>query len=246
MNGKMERHFQTTANMARNILSFPYLPNTYWVLAFDVAVYIRNRVWSTGAKGIPFEILTGVRPDVSHFRVFGCPAYVHTPEYQQRQLSEKAWKGIFVGYCTDSPAWKIYNPVTRRVLHSRNVVFDETFGSSIPIIPPSVQPMGDCGDMLNTYVELVSNIPPVNIIPETVARRVHFDESAATVPPTNPGSSSPLLPRNLEAEPGFSSPSDDTTSGFTWLKEPSDGIALLSEVVGEPGSYKEGYGKPGV
>ena len=242
MNGKMERHFQTTANMARSMLSFADLPNTYWVLAFDAAVYIRNRVWSTGAKGIPFEILTGTRPDVSHFRVFGCPAYVHTPESQQRKLSEKAWKGIFVGYCTDSPAWKIYNPITRRVLHSRNVIFDETFGSSSPVIPPSVQPMGDCGDMPNTSVENLNSIPANIIIPETAARRVHFDEPADTVISSNSGSPSPLLPRNLETEPGFSLPVDDI-SGFTWLKE-SDSMALLSAVAGEPGSYKEAMASP--
>jgi hypothetical protein len=237
MNGKMERHFQTTANMARSMLSFADLPNTYWVLAFDAATYIRNRVWSTGAKGIPFEILTGVRPDVSNFRVFGCPAYVHTPDSQQRKLSEKAWKGIFVGYCTDSPAWKIYNPITRRVLHSRNVVFDETFGS-LPVPPQSVLPMGECCDMLNSSVE-------PTIIPEPVIRRVQFDDSAAPVLPVsraNPVLFSPLLPRDLGAEPEFSSPApihDFTTpETFSWVKE-SDGIALLSAVAGEPGSYKE-------
>jgi len=241
MNGKMERHFQTTANMARSMLSFADLPNTYWVLAFDAAVYIRNRVWSTGANGIPFEILTGVRPDVSHFRVFGCPAYVHTPESQQRKLSEKAWKGIFVGYCTDSPAWKVYNPITRKVLHSRNVVFDESFGST-PLPPPSVLPMGECGyDMQNSCVDPSIQEP-------TIKRVVHFDDTLAHVPDSlpfpNPGSSSPLIPRNMGTEPDFLIP-DCTTPQFTWLKE-SDAVdyALLSTVSGEPSSYKEAMASP--
>ena len=245
MNGKMERHFQTTSNMARSMLSFAELPNTYWVLAFDAAVYIRNRVWSTGAKGIPFELLTGVRPDLSHLRVFGCPAYVHTPASQQRKLSEKAWQGVFVGYCTDSPAWKVYNPVTRRVLHSRDVVFDETFGRPplSPLPPPSVPPMGDCGDMLNSCVD--PHVPA----PDSIQRAVHFVEdlpaphtNTTPIPSpthTEPHSSSPLIPRNLGVEATFSIP-----AGFTWLKETDDVTCLLSAVSGEPGSYKEAMASP--
>jgi hypothetical protein len=58
-------------------------------------------------------------------RVFGCPAYVHVDKSQRRKLDDRAWKGVFVGYASESPAWLMYNPATRRVVSSRNVVFDE-------------------------------------------------------------------------------------------------------------------------
>jgi hypothetical protein len=58
-------------------------------------------------------------------RVFGCPAYVHVDKSQRRKLDDRAWKGVFVGYAYESPAWLVWNPATRRVLRSRNVVFDE-------------------------------------------------------------------------------------------------------------------------
>jgi hypothetical protein len=58
-------------------------------------------------------------------RVFGCPAYVHVDKSQRRELDDRAWKGVFVGYDSESPAWLVYNPATRRVVSSRNVVFDE-------------------------------------------------------------------------------------------------------------------------
>jgi hypothetical protein len=57
-------------------------------------------------------------------RVFGCPAYVHVDKSQRRKLDDRAWTGIFVGYASESPAWLVYNPATRRVVSSRNVVFD--------------------------------------------------------------------------------------------------------------------------
>ena len=73
---------------------------------------------------MPVEIVTGERPDLSNLRVFGCPAYVHIDASLREKLGDKAWKGTFVGYAFDSPAWLIYNPTTRHAIQSRNVVFD--------------------------------------------------------------------------------------------------------------------------
>jgi hypothetical protein len=78
-----------------------------------------------GACGIPFTLATGRRADLSSMRVFGCPAYVRVDKLQRRKLDDHAWKGVFVGYASESPAWLVYNPATCRVLSSRNVVFDE-------------------------------------------------------------------------------------------------------------------------
>jgi hypothetical protein len=58
-------------------------------------------------------------------RVFGYPAYVHVDKSQRRKLDDRAWKGVFVGYASESPAWLVYNHVTRRVVNSRNVVLNE-------------------------------------------------------------------------------------------------------------------------
>ena len=47
---------------------------------------------------------------------------------------------MFVGYAFDSPAWLVYNPVTRRVIRSLNVVFDEDW-MKVPSI--SLPPQAD-------------------------------------------------------------------------------------------------------
>jgi hypothetical protein len=52
-------------------------------------------------------------------------AYVHVDKSQRRKLDDRAWKGVFVGYASESPAWLVYNHASRRVVSSRNVVFDE-------------------------------------------------------------------------------------------------------------------------
>ena len=63
--------------------------------------------------------------NLSHLWVFGCPAYVHIDAQQHRKLADKAWKGIFVGYSTHSPAYMVWNPSTHKVVFSRDIVFDE-------------------------------------------------------------------------------------------------------------------------
>ena len=71
--------------------------------------------------------MTGELPNLSHLRIFGCPAYVHVEKSARRKLDNKSWEGIFIGYASDSPAWLVYNPSTRCVIRSANVTFDESW-----------------------------------------------------------------------------------------------------------------------
>ena len=123
--GRVERQWGTLIPMAESMMHQAGLGPEYWALAVAAAVYIRNRVWSSGAGDIPYRLVTGRNPDLSCLRVFGCPAYVHVDRSQRRKLEPRAWKGVFVGYAPDSPAWLVYNPATRRMIRSRNVRFNE-------------------------------------------------------------------------------------------------------------------------
>jgi len=122
---RIERQWGTLASSAQAMLHGARLGKQYWGLAMAAAVYIRNRVWSAGAGGIPYQMVHGVAPDLGNLRVFGCPAYVHLDASRRMKMDDRAWRGIFVGYAPDSPAWLVYNPETRNVLRSRNVTFDE-------------------------------------------------------------------------------------------------------------------------
>jgi len=57
---------------------------------------------------------------------------VHIDVSKRKKLQDKAWKGTFMGYAFDSPAWLIYNPITRKVIRSRNVVFNELWRPTVP------------------------------------------------------------------------------------------------------------------
>ena len=57
--------------------------------------------------------------------MFGCIAYVHVPDELRTKLDPKAEKCIFIGYSLEQKGYRCYNPVTRKLRVSRDVVFDE-------------------------------------------------------------------------------------------------------------------------
>ena len=55
-----------------------------------------------------------------------------------KKLALKAVEGRLVGYSSDSKSYRVYNPVTRCIIESRNVIFIETPSRLLP--PPSKGP----------------------------------------------------------------------------------------------------------
>ena len=82
----------------------------------------------TFAKGLektPYEILTGNKPNVSYFKVFGCKCYILVKDTRLSKFDSRAQEGIFVGYATDSDAYRVFNKSSGRVVESCDVTFDE-------------------------------------------------------------------------------------------------------------------------
>ena len=57
--------------------------------------------------------------------MFGCIAYVHVPDELCIKLDPKAEKCVFIGYSLERKGYWCYNPLTRQLKKSRDVVFDE-------------------------------------------------------------------------------------------------------------------------
>jgi hypothetical protein len=73
----------------------------------------------------PEEMFTGNKPEVIHLKIFGCPVFIHIPKKKRNKLDTSGKKGIFVGYCEVSKAFKIYIPGQHHIEISRDVTFDE-------------------------------------------------------------------------------------------------------------------------
>jgi len=68
----------------------------------------------------------GTRPDIAGLRVFGCVAHVHVPKQQRvSKLSPRSTLCFHMGYCTESKAYRLYDPTTNKIIISRDVIFDE-------------------------------------------------------------------------------------------------------------------------
>lgn len=123
-NGVAERKNRTIVEMGRSMLNARNVPKEFWAEAVATAVYILN-ISPTKAvyDQTPYEAWKGRKPKVSHLRIFGCIAYALVNS--RSKLDEKSQKYIFVGYSTQSKAYKLYNPVSGKVIISRNVKFNE-------------------------------------------------------------------------------------------------------------------------
>jgi uncharacterized membrane protein YgcG len=125
-NGVAERKNRTVVELARSMLKYQNLPNSFWAEAVATAVHILNVSPTKAVKNkTPFEVWSGRKPDVSYLKIFGCIAYGLIDQHNRRKLDSKAQKFIFVGYCSNSKGYKLYNPESGKVCVNRNVIFDE-------------------------------------------------------------------------------------------------------------------------
>lgn len=111
---------------ARSMLKAKGLPGWFWGEAVSTAVYLLNRCPTKGVDGkTPFEAWYGKKPAVHHLRIFGCIVYVRDTTPHLKKLEDRGRKMIFIGYERGTKAYRAYDPITKRVLVTRDVVFDE-------------------------------------------------------------------------------------------------------------------------
>lgn len=97
-----------------------------WAEACRTAVYIQNRSPHQILDNVtPEESFLGIKPDISHLKIFGCPVYIYVPKEKRTKLEPSGKKGIFVGYSESSKAYRIYIPGQKQIEISRDVSFDE-------------------------------------------------------------------------------------------------------------------------
>ncbi|MCO5582676.1 hypothetical protein L7F22_036575 [Adiantum nelumboides] len=140
----------------------------------------------------PFQAYYGRKPTVSHFRVFGCSAFVHIPKEKRQKLDFKSRKLLFLGYSAESDAYRLYDPDTRTTTVSRDVVFDESFITSaegaaaqpIPILPPPSLPDPPASLVITPSTSHpVPPIQPPDVSPDHALSDSDFDLDVADATP---------------------------------------------------------------
>ncbi|KAL1225767.1 Retrovirus-related Pol polyprotein from transposon TNT 1-94 [Cardamine amara subsp. amara] len=128
-NGVVERRNRTLMEMTRSMLKAMRIPNYLWGEAVRHSTYLINRVPTKALKSqTPYESFTSKKPNIEHLRIFGCVAYAKINGPHLKKLDERSKSVVNLGTEPGSKAYKLYDPTTRKVIVSRDVIFDEKKG----------------------------------------------------------------------------------------------------------------------
>lgn len=112
--------------MVRAVLVEKEVPRSFWPDAVQWVNHVINRSPTHIVKDMtPEEAWSGRKPSVEHFRIFGCIGYVHIPDVKRTKLDDKSIKCVLLGFSSESKAWKMYDPIEKKVHISRDVLFEE-------------------------------------------------------------------------------------------------------------------------
>lgn len=116
--------------MVRCLLEEKNMPSSFWPEAVKWTCHILNRSPSAAVKNMtPEECWSGNKPTVDYFRVFGCIGNVHVPNEKRLKLDARSQKCVLLGYSEESKGYKMVEPMTNKIIISRDVVFEEALES---------------------------------------------------------------------------------------------------------------------
>jgi hypothetical protein len=107
-------------------------PDRFWAEAINTACYSINQLYLHRIlKKTSYELLTGIKPDVSYFRVFGSICFILIKRGRSSKFAPKVVEGFFTWLCLKHKAYRVFNKSTGLVEVSCDIVFDETNGSQV-------------------------------------------------------------------------------------------------------------------
>jgi hypothetical protein len=117
-------------DMARTMLGEYKTPERFWSEAVNTACHAINRLYLHRLlKKTSYELLTGNKPNVSYFHVFGSKCYILVKKDRHSKFAPKAVEEFLLGYDSNTKAYRVFNKSLGLVEVSSDVVFDETNGS---------------------------------------------------------------------------------------------------------------------
>jgi hypothetical protein len=129
--GKVERMNRTVGNKAHAMRVGAGLTDVYWELAWECAVFLRNRspTSANADKLTPYESMFGRKPMLHNLRVFGCRAEALVPDALRTKGSDRTRSGIFVGYDEVSRGYRFLPDGSKKWVSVRTLAFKEDGGS---------------------------------------------------------------------------------------------------------------------
>lgn len=102
-NAIAERANRTIVECARTVLAHASLPRTLWAEAVVHAAKIGNHfLGPEREKSTSLELISGKKPEVAFFRVFGCLGWYHIPKELRKKLDPKSHIEVVNGCSANS------------------------------------------------------------------------------------------------------------------------------------------------
>jgi hypothetical protein len=128
--GVVERKNRSLIDMARTMLGEYKMPERIWLEAVNTSCHAISWLYLHRLlKKTSYELLTGNKPNVPYFRVFGSKCYILVKKCRHSKFAPKAVEGFLLVYDSNTKAYRIFNKSSELVEVSSEVVFDETNGS---------------------------------------------------------------------------------------------------------------------
>jgi hypothetical protein len=103
------------------------LPQRLWDEALNCATYIQNNSPHRSIKDkTPYEAWSGLKPEVTHFRIFGSREWAMIPSEKRKALDPHNTECIFAGYLDGVKGYKLIDLSTDRLIIERSVQFEES------------------------------------------------------------------------------------------------------------------------
>jgi transposase InsO family protein len=126
-NSVAERKNHILAELVTALLNESKLLKSFWAEALRTVNRVLNMLPLSALPPdtTPFEIIKKCKPDYSILHVFGCRAYAHVNRKARKLLDLHVTPCIFLGYPEDFRGWRLWDPRTKQIIISRDVIWDE-------------------------------------------------------------------------------------------------------------------------
>nr|GEV98257.1 hypothetical protein [Tanacetum cinerariifolium] len=125
-NDVVKRQSHTLVKAARTMLSATKVPLFFWAEAIATTCFTqKHSLVIPRHEKTPYHIINGQKPSVKFFQIFGSLCYIVKDDENLEKMKEKVDACIFVGYSTQSRAYRVYNKRIRVIVETIHVNFDE-------------------------------------------------------------------------------------------------------------------------
>jgi transposase InsO family protein len=203
-NGIVERKNRTLIEAARSMLDEYKTSDIFWAEAVSTACHAINRLYLHKIlKKTSYELLSGKKPNVSYFRVFGSKCFILSKRPRSSKFSPKVDEGFLLGYESNAHAYRVFNKTSGSVEVTRDVTFDESNGSQGEQVVVHV--VGDMDPSQAIGTKAIGDIRPVET-QDDQEDRDQPSSSTSNSPTLSQVSVDPKVPgpdgRNLQTSPG--------------------------------------------